>query len=341
MKVLLVSTNDRSGGAAIGAYRLHQALQRSGVESEMLVLRKVTADPSVHRLSSYLNRWGRARRRLAEYRHHQQLAENPRLAESGHWSLNLFSTPIAEVINSFSADIVHLQWVGDGYLPISELGKIKAPIVWTLQDMWAFTGGCHYVSGCSRYGVGCGDCPQLKSRAGDDISSRVNRAKQSSWSEVSMTIVCLSRWLADCARRSAVMKDRRIEVIGNLVDPNVFKPLDKAVARQAFNLPSNKKLILFGAIGGTSDPRKGFDYLREALRSLGDDKDVELVVFGGAYPADLQLAAAYPPSRPTAGRSQFESALYGLRCLRLANAARGLRQYLSRVARQRHAMCHL
>ncbi len=289
MKVLLVSTNDRSGGAAIGAYRLHQALQRNGVESEMLVLRKVTADPSAHRLSAHLDRWGRIRRRLAEYRHHRQLAENPRLANSGHWSLNLFSSPIAEVINSLSADIVHLQWVGDGYLPISALAKIKAPLVWTLQDMWAFTGGCHYVSDCSHFIKGCGDCPQLESRAGDDISSRVNSAKQSSWSDVSMTVVCLSRWLADCARSSMVMKDRRIEVIGNLVDPNVFKPHDNAVARRAFNLPPDKRLILFGAIGGTNDPRKCFAYLRETLLSLGEDEDVELVVFGGAYPADLQL----------------------------------------------------
>ncbi len=310
MKILQVATRDRSGGAAIGAYRLHQALQRAGIESEMLVLRKVTSDPHVHRLSSYFNRGQRARRRLAEWRHHRRLVRNPRQAESEHWSLNLFSYPIAELINAFGADIVHLQWVGDNTLPIRELAKIEAPIVWTLQDMWAFTGGCHYTGGCSRFRANCGDCPQLIAQAADDISFHVSSAKQRSWAETSMIIVCLSRWLADCARSSAVMKERRVEVIGNLVDPSVFKPLDKTVARKAFNLPYDKKLMLFGAIGGTSDPRKGFAYLHEALSGLGDDRGVELVIFGGENPVELEL----PLTVHQVGKLQDEvslSLLYG------------------------------
>ena len=151
MKILSVSATDRAGGAGIGAYRLHQSLRRAGVQSEMLVLRKVTADPYVHRLSSFMNRWGRLRRRLGERRHQRRLSANPRTEESGHWSLNLFRYPIADVINSFRADIVHVHWVGDNVLPIGEMSKIKAPIVWTLRDMWAFTGGCHYAGACGRY----------------------------------------------------------------------------------------------------------------------------------------------------------------------------------------------
>ncbi len=289
MKVLQIAASDRSGGAAIGAYRLHQALRRDGVESEMLVLRKVTADPHSYRLSSYLNRWRRAGRRRAQQRHHRRLTANPRHPESGHWSLNLFGYPIAKVINSFKPDIAHLQWVGDNFLPVSELAKIKAPIVWTLQDMWALTGGCHYSGDCARFRASCGDCPQLASPAAADISFRVSSAKRRNWSDASMTIVCLSRWLADCARQSAVMKERRIEVIGNLVDPKVFKPIDKLAARQAFNLPADKKLILFGAIGGTSDRRKGYAYLHEALRGLEDGGNAALVIFGGEQPTELQL----------------------------------------------------
>ena len=69
----------------------------------------------------------------------------------------------------------------------------------------------------------------------------------------------------------------------------VFKPLDKTVARRAFNLPAKSKLILFGAIGGTSDRRKGFAYLREALIGLDNIKDTELVIFGGEEPLALDL----------------------------------------------------
>lgn len=280
MKVLHLSISDGGGGAALGAYRLHRGLRQAGLQSEMLVLRKVTEDPSAHRLSDALSRWQRARRRLAERRHQRRLSGNPRATGSGHWSLNQFDYPIASAINAFAADIVHLHWVGDNFLPIGQLGKIRAPLVWTLRDMWAFTGGCHYASDCRNYRAGCGACPQLDDGSAQDISALVHAKKRSEWSKLSLTAVAISEWLADCARASSILGDRRIEVISNPIDPRVFKPLDRRVARDAFNLPPDKPLILFGAIGGTGDLRKGFKYLAEALTKLADDGRAELVLFG-------------------------------------------------------------
>jgi glycosyltransferase involved in cell wall biosynthesis len=282
VKILHVSISDGGGGAAMGAYRLHRGLRQAGVQSEMLVLRKVTEDATVHRLSSLLKRWGRAQRRLAARRHQRRLGDNPRVAGSGHWSLNLYNYPIASVINAFAADIVNLHWVGDNFLPISQLQKIRAPIVWTLRDMWAFSGGCHYAGDCINYQHACGNCPQLVNRAENDISAKASAAKRRAWSKLPLTVVTISEWLAECARSSTLLADKRIEVIGNPIDPTSFKPLNRETARQAFNLPLDRKLILFGAIGGTSDGRKGFRYLAEALGKLNSDDPVELVVFGSA-----------------------------------------------------------
>ena len=288
MKVLFVSASDRIGGAAIATHRLHKALQQGGVHSDMLVLRKVTADPTVHRLAHYLDRLARARRRLGAIRHSRRLGDNPRRAESGHWSLNQFGYPIADAVNSFGADIVHLNWVGDNYLPVGEVAKINAPIAWTLHDMWAFTGGCHYSGDCLGYQNRCGNCPQLLAASANDISARVIRAKELAWADISLTALAPSNWLADCARASAVFKDRRVEVIGNPIDPERFKPLEKSVSRRAFNLPLDKQLILFGADGGTNDERKGFRYLRSAIGGAEDD-NFELVIFGSASREDLAL----------------------------------------------------
>ena len=182
-----------------------------------------------------------------------------------------------------------LHWVGDNFVPTRQLNKIRAPLVWTLRDMWAFSGGCHYAGGCLNYRAGCGDCPQLRDRSANDISARVYAEKRSAWSKLPLTIVTISEWLADCARSSSILGDRRIEVIGNPIDPRVFKPLDRRAAREAFNLPLDKKLILFGAIGGTSDRRKGFQYLAEALKKLGDDGETELVLFGSARPEAIDV----------------------------------------------------
>ncbi len=255
----------------------------------MLVLRKVTEDPSVHRLSDALNRWERAQRRLAERRHQRRLSGVPRAPGSGHWSLNQFSYSIADAINAFAADIVQLHWVGDNFLPIGQLARIRAPIVWTLRDMWAFSGGCHYAGDCLQYRAHCGDCPQLVKASAGDISARVQAEKRRAWSGLPLTIVTISEWLADCARASSLLGDRRIEVIGNPIDSRVFKPLDRAAARQAFNLPLGKQLILFGAIGGTSDPRKGFPYLAEALTMLPNDGRSELVLFGSARYEEIDV----------------------------------------------------
>lgn len=282
MKVLHLSMSDGGGGAAMGAYRLHRGLRQAGVESEMLVLRKVTEDPSAHRLSDALNRWERAQRRLAERRHQRRLSKVPRAMGSGHWSLNQFNYSIAKAVNAFGADIAHLHWVGDNFLPIGQLARIRAPIVWTLRDMWAFSGGCHYAGDCLQYRAHCGNCPQLVAGSANDISARVQAGKRRAWTGLPLTIVTISEWLADCARASSLLGGRRIEVIGNPIDPSVFKPLDRAASRQAFNLPLDKKLLLFGAIGGTSDPRKGFTYLAEALNRWTGDGCIELVLFGAA-----------------------------------------------------------
>ena len=280
MKVLTVAATDRIGGAGIAAYRTHQGLADAGIEAEMLVWRKTTSDPSVHRLATRLGLRARAGRKFAARRHQGLLKSNPRLPGGAYWSLNLFGYAIAPVIKSFDADIVHLHWVGDNFLPIQQLASIKEPLIWTLHDMWAFTGGCHYAGDCMRFAETCGNCPQLADARRDDISARVNKQKRSAWAQVPLTIVCPSGWLADCAGQSAVLRNKRIEVIANPIDTGAFKPLDRREARYAFNLPLDKKLVLFGAADGTADPRKGFPYLREALSAFAESDGVELVIFG-------------------------------------------------------------
>lgn len=280
MKVLTVAATDRIGGAGIAAYRTHQALLDAGITAEMLVWRKTSSDPSVHRLATRLSLPARAGRKLAARRHQSLLESNPRLPGGAYWSLNLYGYAIAPVIKSFDADIAHLHWVGDNFLPIQQLASIKQPLVWTLHDMWAFTGGCHYAGDCMRFVETCGNCPQLVDGRRDDISARVNKQKRSAWAQLPLTLVCPSRWLADCAGQSAVLRNKRIEVIANPIDTRAFKPLDRREARVAFNLPLDKKLVLFGAADGTADPRKGFAYLREALSAFAESDGVELVIFG-------------------------------------------------------------
>jgi len=296
LKVVHISASDRVGGAAVAAFRLHESLRQQGIDSHMLVLRKVSHDAHVHRLALRMSRWGRAQRRLGAWRHRRRLAGNPREPGSVHWSLNSFRYPIAGIINDFAADVVNLHWVGDNFLPLSELTKIRAPIVWTLHDMWAFTGGCHLARSCEGFMQSCGHCPQLVRSAEGDISRQLLRKKQRLWAGMPLTIACPSQWLADCARRSSTLQSQRIEVLGNPAPSQRYKALDRALARQAFNLPSEQRLLLFGAVGGTSDQHKGFHLLRQALEGMPADGGLQLLIFGGSGNEALDLPL---PARQT------------------------------------------
>lgn len=187
------------------------------------------------------------------------------------------------------ADLVHLHWVGAGLLPVRALLRIKKPVLWTLHDMWPFTGGCHYDEGCGRYTDRCGACPQLRASVENDLSRRVWSRKHTYWISVPLTIASPSRWLADEARKSSLFANARIEIIPNGLDLSVFKPLDKRRAREALGLPQDCRLVLFGAMDATSDPRKGYGVLLEALNRIAATTgriDMHLVVFGDGTPME-------------------------------------------------------
>jgi glycosyltransferase involved in cell wall biosynthesis len=112
-----------------------------------------------------------------------------------------------------------------------------------------------------------------------------------------MQIITPSRWLAQCAKESVLMRDWPIAVIPNTLDTNVWEPIDKTLARQLLKLPLNVPLMLFGAIGGTKDKNKGFDLLLEALGHLrGEMLGIELMIFGQLAPKnpiDLGFTTRY------------------------------------------------
>lgn len=295
MRVLIANNSDSTGGAARAAYRLHSELRKIGLDSQMLVQDKKTDDPTVTNHATGLTKllvkgcaWAQCLP-LLSYPHRDKV----------WWDVNWLSNRIAQRIKGLLPDLVHLHWIGDGFLSIENIARINAPIVWTLHDMWAFTGGCHYDKDCGRYHESCGTCPQLKSNRLKDASRWVWKRKDKAWRDVALTIVTPSRWLAKCALASSLLRNRRIEVIPNGLDLNRFRMIEKSIARDILGLPKDKHLILFGAMDSTSDTRKGFHHLQSALQHLAKDgwaNRAQCVIFGSSQPAqpvDLGLPANY------------------------------------------------
>ena len=210
-----------------------------------------------------------------------------RARQKTYWSLNWLPNPGLGLDRIKDADLVHLNWVGGGYFPIAAFRNIDRPMVWTLHDSWGYTGGCHSNGGCEKFVDACGACPQLGSTTDHDLSRRTWNSKRRNWAEVPFILVTPSRWLAAEAARSSLFAGRRIEVIPNGLDLDVFKPIDKLLARRLLNLPEHGPFILFGAVNSTSDKNKGYDFLRQALLQLADEPVLEkatLLVFGASEP---------------------------------------------------------
>ena len=286
MIVIHLNRSDLEGGAARAAYRLHVGLQKIGVDSRMLVDNKVSDDPHVYEPHGKIEKvWSKARSFLDKIPlKFYDWQKTP--FHIGWTGRNIVRNELIK-----KADVINLHWITDGFLSIkniSKLTKLNKPIVWTLHDMWAFTGGCHYSEDCKKYVDQCGSCPQLNSNRENDITRKIWKRKKRAYKNLKLTIVTPSKWLAECVRKSSLLSNFNVEIIPNGLDTDIFKPIDKVIARNILNLPEDKKIILFGAMSATTNKLKGFYYLKEALIRLqkmeGIIKDeLLLVVFGASY----------------------------------------------------------
>jgi glycosyltransferase involved in cell wall biosynthesis len=286
MKILLISTSDLRGGAARSGYRLHRGLVESGIDSRMLVQTKVSDDRTVIAAQSKIQR-GLANLRptidvlpLEFYRKRDRTPYN--------YAIQWQRDRVIQQVGQINPDIINLHWICGGYLQIETIAKFKKPIVWTLHDMWAFTGGCHYDLECGKYKSNCGNCPILSSNRDWDLSRWIWQRKAKALQNADLTVVTPSNWLAECAKNSSLFANRRVEVIPYGLDTQQFKPIDKTIARDILGLPQDKALVLFGASTANAYKRKGFHLLQPALQIFSNSEkialDVELVIFGSSEP---------------------------------------------------------
>ena len=285
MKVLHVNCSDKYGGAARAAYRLHHAMVENGIDSEMLVLKNETKEWRINSFGNFnwIYRTGLAfiEKKICNY--------FGGVETTYPWSVGLIdNSKFIDYINNSMVDVVNLHWVNGGCLSVNNISQIKKPIVWTLHDSWAFTGGCHIPYDCEKYKIDCSGCKHFRTVFGYDYVNAIFRKKEKSY-PASMVIVCPSRWLLECSHASNLFRHRTLYNIANTINTNMYKPIEKKTARRILNLDENKKYILFGAMDSTSDPNKGFSVVYNALNKLWQSQknvNTELLIFGGATPKE-------------------------------------------------------
>lgn len=284
MKILLIAKHPRTGGAAIAASRLLEALRQEGMDADMLV--QEGADEA---LGIFSTTGGNFKRRLNFLRFvWERLVFLPReRAKNIRFLFSLANTGEDLSRNALvrEADIIHLHWINAGFLSLRSLKKLfqlGKPVVWTFHDMWPFTGGCHYALECKEYMQSCGQCPYLKKPERGDLSFRIWKKKKRVYAAGNFRVVAPSRWMRDCASASSLLQDFQVDTIHNPVDESVFQPVPREEACASLGLDPGKQYILFGA-ATIKNVMKGYPYFKEAVEMLGGDLDrekVEIILFG-------------------------------------------------------------
>jgi glycosyltransferase involved in cell wall biosynthesis len=194
--------------------------------------------------------------------------------------------------------VVQLYNLHAGYFSYSALPYLsrRRTVVWHLSDMWAMTGHCAYSYACDRWLRGCGRCPHLSDRPYPlkrDTTATLWKAKRALYARSRLTVVAPSRWLGRLAGESPLLGRFPVHVIPYGLDTEVFRPIDKAVAREALGIDPTRPVVLFGA-HAIWEPRKGSEYLAEALARLAaaGRRDVFLLTIGSTssgWPARCAL----------------------------------------------------
>lgn len=270
MRVLIINTSERIGGAAIAANRLMEALKKNGIKAKMLVRDKQSGDLTVSAVPSTLLLpmkflWERFVIFLANGLKRRNIFQVD-IANTG--------TDITKMFEFEQADVIHLHWVNQGFLSMKNLNDIirsGKPVVITMHDMWYFTGICHYAGDCRKYVSQCTKCPLLTNGGiGEDWARKVFEQKRTMLLGHKVAFVGCSRWISDLASESMLTKGQIVMNIPNAINTSVFHPMSQQEAREKQHLPQDKLLLLFGSQRIT-DERKGFRYLAEACQIINRD----------------------------------------------------------------------
>lgn len=273
LEVLHLASYESFGGAARASKRIYQALKTWPILCHMFTLLKTSEDESIfvvqpkdpHEQLKYIHT-------LLTSNQKQKLGKNVILESYGE-----ISAGILDKINEHQAPLVHLHWINN-LLSIKDIGNINKSIVWTLHDMWPFSGSEHLSYNPDAFFYG--DTTKVTSNVNQSLETF--RLKQEHWYQQKFTLVAPSNWLAECARRSILFNGCDISVIPCPIDYAIWSPKNQPNSCVKLNFDINKKQILFLGQNLINDSNKGWDLLQEVLLTFYQSSDIEfeLVVVG-------------------------------------------------------------
>lgn len=269
MKILHIVGGSPNSGAYKGTETLHNALVKLNVDSKILnnyssnIKNKKIIFLKINFFRKILNSFFIIIEKIIK----AFLLHTPRST----FSFCFFGNDITKLDVYKNADIIHIHWLGEGFISLKSISKIKKPVIWTMRDMWPFTGGSHYTIDFRNYEKG------LLSKIIKNYKKKVYKNK--------IQFVAISNWLKSKAIESDVLKDQEILKIYNNISLGDFKVIEKNFALSKLSIKTKKKIILYGAINPQST-RKGWEIFVDAIKKIDKSKYL-LVIFGNFWSEDV------------------------------------------------------
>ena len=266
MRVLIVNTSEKTGGAAVAANRLMEALNNNGVKAKMLVRDKETEQITVVGLKHNLfTKWHFLWERFVIF-------TNLHFSKDKLFQLDIANSgfDITKLREFKEADVVHLNWINQGMLSIKNIKKIlesNKAVVWTMHDIWPAVSICHIALDCRKYETNCCNCPYLPGKSEHDLSYKIWNKKKKILKDHSIYFVACSHWLEHESNKSALLLGQKVTSIPNPIDTRVFCKMDKVESKTLVGLPTDKRFILFVSQRATN-MNKGINHLVEACRIM-------------------------------------------------------------------------
>ena len=289
--ILHIATMDQ-GGAWTATYRLHHLLKKSH-HSKLLVKTKSLYD---HDILQYRKS---QKEKLLDYlffKWRSLLKQNDNTFDKNYYfhnsSENFPNYNLVKFIreNNIRPDIVILHWVS-GFVNTKNILDLEkaftCKVLWYCLDMSPLTGGCHYAWSCENYKSQCHNCPALPTNNFKDIAFKNFKIKQKNIALSNLTVVSSTPWVSNQVAQGALFQNKKHKEILLSVNPDIFAPIDKKIARTVLRVPVDKKIILTGS-SSVNDLRKGTIYFFEAIstfyKSLSEnERNDYFILISGDY----------------------------------------------------------
>ena len=257
MEILFVSFSDSRGGAAIAASSLYGIIKNSKKKFLTVDKKKRFSEKIFNFFQFYL---------IICFRILEKILIFFILKKKFHQSLNIFNTNAHNKINLYKSKIVNLHWINRSMISLNEILKIKGKVLISMHDMWFLNSTEHYSE---------------KFKEGNDFISKYCWGKKKLiFEKKNIFFLAHNKWMYKNLKKAFPKYKKKFFLCEYYpIDTKLFKPRNKNFLRKKYNLPLNKKIILFSS-QDNSDYRKGYYYFEKIMKNFRNNDDLFFLSVG-------------------------------------------------------------